>query len=719
MVIEDMIQIEHDLRTINIPSNIKLLGVESDDDVNRLWFAMPRTYCEYDLSTFGIRINYMNANNEGDVYVVDDMTVDTDNIVFTWLVGRHACEYKGNVKFIVCLKKVDGNGNVVQEYNTTIKTLPVLEGLETSEAVIQENPDIFEQLLLQINTALDGVSDDVSDWLDDHISSGYVVDDTLTVRGAAADAKTVGDTIASIGGLSNSIKEALLQIAQKVAYIDANGQNYYDDLYDALYAITAIILSNYSLSFSTLNSTQQLTATLVPSDSSAAVTWESSDTSVATVDSTGLVTSVGYGNATITATAGSVSATCSILVAQATVESISAVLNAGNHTFYVGDDINDIKDYLTVTAHYSDNTSATIPSSNYTLSGELSNTGANTITVSYGGQTTTVSVTAVGLSSISAVYTQSGTVYDTDSLDDLKSDLVVTAHYSDSSTSTVDAEDYTLSGTLVEGTSTITVAYGGKTTTFTVTVSVVTAYDYTPTNIQRGATFDSTTGEVISASQYSAIDTDYIPVNANTVIVYTNAPTAVNWIVAMYDSSKNYLGQIKANPSPAVNVNALGFTLENASFIRIYWYKGNDASFTATFRIYQGYQTTPVEIGDINATTGEDSTEPKRARTVDYLPASGTVSVFGCPFSDSWYSWCATDYGYGVRCYDSSKAFIANLDLGGLSRKDIKNVTLPTGTAYVRMIFQKTHSNFPTLSSEIKHAFVVGDAAYLLEVAES
>lgn len=73
------------------------------------------------------------------------------------------------------------------------------------------------------------------------------------------------------------------------------------------------------------------------------------------------------------------------------------------------------------------------------------------------------------LSSISAVYTQSGTVYNTDSLDDLRSDLVVTAHYDDYSTETV--TNYVLSGSLTVGTSTITVTYGGKTTTFTVQVT--------------------------------------------------------------------------------------------------------------------------------------------------------------------------------------------------------------------------------------------------------
>lgn len=83
-----------------------------------------------------------------------------------------------------------------------------------------------------------------------------------------------------------------------------------------------------------------------------------------------------------------------------------------------------------------------------------------------------------GLQSISAVYTQSGTVYDTDSLDSLKADLVVTALYGDGSTQTVPAESYTLSGTLTEGTSTITVSYGGKTTTFDVTVTTTTLFEW-------------------------------------------------------------------------------------------------------------------------------------------------------------------------------------------------------------------------------------------------
>ena len=74
------------------------------------------------------------------------------------------------------------------------------------------------------------------------------------------------------------------------------------------------------------------------------------------------------------------------------------------------------------------------------------------------------------LQSITAVYAQGNTtVYPDTSLDTLKNNLVVTANYSDSSTQTV--TDYDLSGSLSVGTSSVTVSYQGKTTTFNVTVS--------------------------------------------------------------------------------------------------------------------------------------------------------------------------------------------------------------------------------------------------------
>jgi len=70
--------------------------------------------------------------------------------------------------------------------------------------------------------------------------------------------------------------------------------------------------------------------------------------------------------------------------------SISAVFTQGANVIYDTDFLDDLRQYLVVTAHYDDETSETI--SAYTLSGTLS-TGTSTITVSYGGKTTTFTVT--------------------------------------------------------------------------------------------------------------------------------------------------------------------------------------------------------------------------------------------------------------------------------------------------------------------------------------
>lgn len=127
-------------------------------------------------------------------------------------------------------------------------------------------------------------------------------------------------------------------------------------------------------------------------------------------------------------------------------------------------------------------TSTVTVNNGFTLDGVTVTMGGNTVTGAWSNGTVTipsvtgnvvitVATTQVTVSSISAVYTQSGTVYDTDTLDSLKADLVVTATFMDSSTGVISANDYTLSGTLTEGTSTVTVTYGGKTATFSVTVT--------------------------------------------------------------------------------------------------------------------------------------------------------------------------------------------------------------------------------------------------------
>lgn len=192
---DEVITIDNDLRKITIPASITLLGVESDENVQTLHFQMPKIYKGLDLSEFAIRINYMNANNVGDVYAVDDNEVSGENIVFTWTVGRVACMYKGNTKFIVCLKKKDASGNVLKEFNTSLASLPVLEGLETTEAVVAENPDIIEQILTRLDNVTEIPQEKVTEAVSTYMEANPInVPKNLSDLKEDAEHRTVTDT---------------------------------------------------------------------------------------------------------------------------------------------------------------------------------------------------------------------------------------------------------------------------------------------------------------------------------------------------------------------------------------------------------------------------------------------------------------------------------------------------------------------------------------------
>ncbi|MBO7669889.1 MAG: Ig domain-containing protein [Oscillospiraceae bacterium] len=74
---------------------------------------------------------------------------------------------------------------------------------------------------------------------------------------------------------------------------------------------TAISLDKESVAFTHFRQTETLIASVLPADTTDSVVWASSDPNVVTV-SDGVLTAVGVGSATITATCGNRSATCTV-----------------------------------------------------------------------------------------------------------------------------------------------------------------------------------------------------------------------------------------------------------------------------------------------------------------------------------------------------------------------------------------------------------------------
>lgn len=154
--------IDHDFRTIDIPANKKLLGVTSDERINYLDFKGPQYYEGSDLSTFSIRVVYLNARGESDIYVAPEVKVVDGELQFTWEVGRHACLYSGNVQFIVQAVLTDTEGYILKKYNTRIHSLPVVEGIEPDEGILLANYDLITQFAKNIQKAYK-IDDYVSD----------------------------------------------------------------------------------------------------------------------------------------------------------------------------------------------------------------------------------------------------------------------------------------------------------------------------------------------------------------------------------------------------------------------------------------------------------------------------------------------------------------------------------------------------------------------------
>lgn len=172
------------------------------------------------------------------------------------------------------------------------------------------------------------------------------------------------------------------------------------------------------------------------------------------------------------------------------VNILSIVATYTGSKVIAGTSLEDIKGYITCLVNYDTGFSAY--TNNFTLSGTIT-TGSNTITVSYSGYSDTITVIGVSLTSITAVYNGSSVIEGTN-VELLRSDIVVTANYSDSTSEVV--TDYTISGTISVGTNTVTISYGGQTATISVTGTADIPYGLvTPDKFaQSGATTTNTFG---------------------------------------------------------------------------------------------------------------------------------------------------------------------------------------------------------------------------------
>ena len=143
--------IDPETRTITVPPEYQLLGVENDKRVERLYFQCPKIVGDnQDLSQdYQLFVNYQNANGDPDAYKINDMRVDGDNITFSWLLEENVTKYRGSIQFAFGAIKPGDEAEDPDKnrWNTTINTdWTCLIGLKCTQQVAESNPDALAQI---------------------------------------------------------------------------------------------------------------------------------------------------------------------------------------------------------------------------------------------------------------------------------------------------------------------------------------------------------------------------------------------------------------------------------------------------------------------------------------------------------------------------------------------------------------------------------------------
>lgn len=202
-----------------------------------------------------------------------------------------------------------GNSNVKKDIPVTVLAK---DSLKVEKLSIERAPET-----LSLGTSVD-------------LTAAYTLKDGVVltnpekaVTWTSSDTKVLyvspGGKVTAVGGGTATVTASVGGVSEESAPITVTAEEQPTD------TVTSLTLDKYSLTLYMNEEGEQLTATIQPASFAKSIVWNSSDTKVASVSDSGLVTAVGPGTCIISATAGDrhVSATVSVLAARVRVTGVS------------------------------------------------------------------------------------------------------------------------------------------------------------------------------------------------------------------------------------------------------------------------------------------------------------------------------------------------------------------------------------------------------------
>lgn len=159
--VDDVLNIDAESKTIDLPLSESLFGVEGEKDVERKYFRCPKIVGDnIDLSTHQIYVHYATAttktggfdtNKMTGAYHCDDVEIDETGsyITFSWVLSDNALSQPGFVGFAVFAKYSEG-----EELKTKWKTQPAIGTVAMTvpdgEVIVEKYPDVINQIFTKL-----------------------------------------------------------------------------------------------------------------------------------------------------------------------------------------------------------------------------------------------------------------------------------------------------------------------------------------------------------------------------------------------------------------------------------------------------------------------------------------------------------------------------------------------------------------------------------------
>lgn len=129
--------------------------LQYDHNSERIGFTMERYIDGHDMAIADrVAVKYLNVRN-GDMYVVDDLTVSDDkkHITFSWLVSGNATEEAGSIIFHINFRCWNDEGEITYNWSTQpCSTYSILKGVHSMDSNPKERYDFWAKYEGLVNT---------------------------------------------------------------------------------------------------------------------------------------------------------------------------------------------------------------------------------------------------------------------------------------------------------------------------------------------------------------------------------------------------------------------------------------------------------------------------------------------------------------------------------------------------------------------------------------